>query len=281
MDQNNSGTQCFRVVRFRNSGTEPDRRLSAFICGSICFILAVPAERGQAGKNAGHHRSAHMPHSMDGPRHRRLPGGARTDVEAQRMLARGENPYPVHLERPVAAPLSAMARSGARVFFDASLSSSGKPACASCHSPANGYGPPGDLPAVDAWRRYAVAAGCARGAVADVSGTAAQFQRRSGQRRKRNRQPDADWRRGAKASRAGRRPHRTRRRRRPIAGAAGRPVLGRACRHAAGPGDGAVAQSAGDGRRQRGTGGGEAAPGALCAGGSCGCSGRRFSLRRA
>ena len=70
----------------------------------------------------------------------------RTDVEAQRMLARGENPYPVHLERPVAAPLSAMARLGARMFFDASLSASGRLSCASCHSPANHYGPPTAAP---------------------------------------------------------------------------------------------------------------------------------------
>lgn len=64
------------------------------------------------------------------------------------VLARGENPYPVHLVRPAAAPLSAMAVLGRAVFFDASLSSSGKLSCAFCHSPEHAYGPPGDEAAV-------------------------------------------------------------------------------------------------------------------------------------
>jgi cytochrome c peroxidase len=63
-------------------------------------------------------------------------------------LAEGFNPDPVQLQRPVQAPLSAMAQLGRAVFFDPSLSSSGKLACASCHQPARAYGPPGDLPAV-------------------------------------------------------------------------------------------------------------------------------------
>jgi len=63
-------------------------------------------------------------------------------------LAHGDNPYPVHLVRPPAAPLSAMAQLGKRIFFDPSLSSSGRLACASCHSPAHAYGPPGDAPAM-------------------------------------------------------------------------------------------------------------------------------------
>jgi cytochrome c peroxidase len=61
----------------------------------------------------------------------------------------GENPQPAHLVRPPAAPLSAMAQLGRLVFFDKSLSASGRLACASCHSPANHYGPPNDLPAMD------------------------------------------------------------------------------------------------------------------------------------
>jgi cytochrome c peroxidase len=39
-----------------------------------------------------------------------------------------------------------MARLGRDVFFDTSLSSSGKVACASCHSPDHAYGPPNDGP---------------------------------------------------------------------------------------------------------------------------------------
>ncbi len=58
----------------------------------------------------------------------------------------GENPNPVHLVRRPAQPLSAMARLGKDIFFDTSLSSSGKIACASCHSPDHAYGPPNDGP---------------------------------------------------------------------------------------------------------------------------------------
>ncbi len=68
---------------------------------------------------------------------------------ASLALARGENPFPVHLVRPPAAPLSAMAQLGRLMFFDPSLSASGKLACASCHSPGHAYGPVGAEPAVN------------------------------------------------------------------------------------------------------------------------------------
>ena len=58
----------------------------------------------------------------------------------------GANPHPVHLVRPRAAPLSAMAQLGRKLFYDASLSSSGALSCASCHSPDHHYGPPNDGP---------------------------------------------------------------------------------------------------------------------------------------
>ncbi len=58
----------------------------------------------------------------------------------------GENPHPIHLIRPPVQPLSAMAKLGRELFFDTSLSSSGKIACASCHSPEHAYGPPNDAP---------------------------------------------------------------------------------------------------------------------------------------
>lgn len=58
----------------------------------------------------------------------------------------GANAHPVHLERPLVAPLSAMAQLGKQIFFDQSLSASGKLSCASCHSPAHAYGPPNALP---------------------------------------------------------------------------------------------------------------------------------------
>jgi cytochrome c peroxidase len=62
-------------------------------------------------------------------------------------LAQGENPAPVALVRPDAPPLSAMAQLGKLIFFDKSLSSSGKLSCASCHNPQTAYAPANDLPA--------------------------------------------------------------------------------------------------------------------------------------
>ncbi|MBK3659989.1 c-type cytochrome [Bradyrhizobium diazoefficiens] len=58
----------------------------------------------------------------------------------------GVNPNPVHLYRPPVAPLSAMALLGKEIFYDTSLSSSGRLSCASCHSPDHAYGPPNDGP---------------------------------------------------------------------------------------------------------------------------------------
>ncbi|HEX4260177.1 MAG TPA: cytochrome c peroxidase [Acetobacteraceae bacterium] len=78
-----------------------------------------------------------------------VPGpAAGSDATARLMLAHGENPWPVHLRRPPAGPLSAMAELGQDIFFDASLSRSGKLSCAACHQPAHAYGPPGDAPAM-------------------------------------------------------------------------------------------------------------------------------------
>jgi cytochrome c peroxidase len=58
----------------------------------------------------------------------------------------GDKPNPVHLVRRPVQPLSAMAKLGKDIFFDTRLSSSGKVACASCHSPDHAYGPPNDGP---------------------------------------------------------------------------------------------------------------------------------------
>ncbi len=58
----------------------------------------------------------------------------------------GENPHPIHLVRPPVAPLSAMAQLGRQIFYDASLSSSGKLSCASCHSPDHAYSPANSEP---------------------------------------------------------------------------------------------------------------------------------------
>ena len=76
-------------------------------------------------------------------------GGIRqTPATALPAETEGENPHPIHLVRTPVGPLSAMAEIGRLVFFDASLSSSGKLSCASCHSPDHDYTPPGDLPAM-------------------------------------------------------------------------------------------------------------------------------------
>ena len=54
----------------------------------------------------------------------------------------GINPNPVELRLPPERPLSAVARLGRLMFFDAALSASGQQSCASCHAPALGYNPP-------------------------------------------------------------------------------------------------------------------------------------------
>jgi cytochrome c peroxidase len=72
--------------------------------------------------------------------------GAVSAVETQGFS--GANPDPVHLVRPRTAPLSAMAQLGQKIFYDASLSSSGARSCASCHSPDHHYGPPNEGPVV-------------------------------------------------------------------------------------------------------------------------------------
>ena len=65
---------------------------------------------------------------------------------AEPQTSPGENPNPIHLVRRPVEPFSAMAKLGREIFFDTSLSSSGKVACASCHSPDHAYGPPNDGP---------------------------------------------------------------------------------------------------------------------------------------
>ena len=64
------------------------------------------------------------------------------------QLALGENPAPVQLQRPIVAPFSPYAQLGKQIFFDASLSASGRLSCSSCHSPRLFYGPPNGAPAM-------------------------------------------------------------------------------------------------------------------------------------
>ena len=71
-----------------------------------------------------------------------------TNPASTATAAPGENPRPARLLRPPARPLSAMAQLGRQIFFDASLSSSGRLSCASCHSPQHAYAAPDDSPAM-------------------------------------------------------------------------------------------------------------------------------------
>ncbi|MGZ2747801.1 cytochrome-c peroxidase [Burkholderia stagnalis] len=72
---------------------------------------------------------------------------ARTPAAIGNVVAdwTGANPHPIVLQRPAAAPLSAVAQLGRALFFDPALSASGKQSCASCHSPDHAYGPPNAL----------------------------------------------------------------------------------------------------------------------------------------
>ncbi len=58
-------------------------------------------------------------------------------------LRTGFNPHPVRLRKPPDGPLSVLARLGRGLFYDTRLSASGRMSCASCHVPADAYGPPG------------------------------------------------------------------------------------------------------------------------------------------
>ena len=59
--------------------------------------------------------------------------------------AGASQPYEVAPWRDHPVKLSAMAELGKQLFFEKSLSGSGMMACASCHDPANAYGPPNAL----------------------------------------------------------------------------------------------------------------------------------------
>ncbi len=167
-----------------------------------------------------------------------------------------------------------MAQLGERIFYDASLSASGKhvlrllPRPGACLRPG-GRGTGG------ARRAEAGPAGRAGGAVADVSASASRHSA-SGPDNEENETvtlaqmvaltrgvPRAQKTANDTAQSAAN------------AGAAGRAVLGRAGRHAAAAGDRAAAQPAGDGRRQRRGGGGEAARRPPMRRISCSCSARR------
>jgi len=74
------------------------------------------------------------------------PAGLASAGDAGEAPDDGSNPTPIHLVRPKVAPMSAMGLLGKEIFFDKTLSASGKVACATCHSPEAAYGPPNRYP---------------------------------------------------------------------------------------------------------------------------------------
>ena len=72
-------------------------------------------------------------------------GGTKASAHTGPAESGGINPHPVVLNLPPVQPLSAVAQLGRQIFFDPSLSGSGRESCASCHSPQYGYNPPNKL----------------------------------------------------------------------------------------------------------------------------------------
>jgi len=63
-------------------------------------------------------------------------------IAAPAVKPDGVNPHPVQLLLPPVKPLSKAAQLGKLLFFDRTLSASGRQSCASCHSPEHAYNPP-------------------------------------------------------------------------------------------------------------------------------------------
>ena len=72
------------------------------------------------------------------------PSVALAQVQSPAALAAIARAAAARLDAP-APPLSAMAQLGRKMFFDASLSGSGRMSCATCHNPANAYAPANTL----------------------------------------------------------------------------------------------------------------------------------------
>ncbi|MCP1118966.1 cytochrome-c peroxidase [Robbsia andropogonis] len=86
--------------------------------------------------------SASKPSTGDSP----APSVAPDAVLRAAAPAKGASvPYDAAPWRDHPVPLSAMAQLGKQLFFEKSLSGSGKMACASCHDPSHAYGPPNGL----------------------------------------------------------------------------------------------------------------------------------------
>jgi cytochrome c peroxidase len=108
-------------------GFKPATRVGVAVIAVITLIAGAgvglaAAQSSDTGANAA--RAASKPAQARGNK-----------VSVQRWVR-----YPAS-----AAALSPQAQLGKQLFFDASLSASGKMSCASCHSPEHAYGPPNGL----------------------------------------------------------------------------------------------------------------------------------------
>jgi cytochrome c peroxidase len=114
-----------------------------FLRGGLNAGLNAGASTGSAaGSNANSSANSSAPGTVpDGPRAampHALPAPSLAAAKPFVAADPATRPHP---------PLSAMAQLGKEIFFDRSLSGSGRMSCASCHSPDHAYGPPDGRPA--------------------------------------------------------------------------------------------------------------------------------------
>jgi cytochrome c peroxidase len=102
---------------------------SALTAGSGAAVAAQPATQSAV-------QPAPQPASAAAGR----PGAAVSAASAAKVSVQMWVRYPA-----VPSQLSAQAALGKQIFFDPSLSASGKMSCANCHSPEHAYGPPNTL----------------------------------------------------------------------------------------------------------------------------------------
>ncbi|WP_394782002.1 cytochrome-c peroxidase [Undibacterium sp.] len=100
------------------------------------FLASACQDRGGAATDALPAAKAAVPVTPEAEVKAAAPVAPKGDKDAVTMWVR----YPQ--EKVVLSPAAAV---GKHLFFDASLSASGKMSCATCHDPDHAYGPPNDL----------------------------------------------------------------------------------------------------------------------------------------
>lgn len=113
-------------------GFKPATRLRV---AAIAVIASVTLIAGAGVKLAAAQSAGAAAGGKDAPAAAKAAPTSGNKVSVQRWVRYPANP----------ATLSAQAQLGKQLFFDASLSASGKMSCASCHSPEHAYGPPNGL----------------------------------------------------------------------------------------------------------------------------------------